>query len=42
MAQVEAVGYGDVALKFSTTWLYPHGGTLSAPVKKDNIIASDT
>lgn len=42
MAHVEAVGYGDAVLKFSTTWLYPHGGTLSAPVKKDNTIASET
>ena len=42
IAHVEAVGYGDVELKFNCRLCgYPNGGISVTPVKKLNTISSD-
>ncbi len=40
-AHVDAVGYKFIWLNERTTFLYPNGGTLSAPVKKESIISNE-
>ena len=42
MAQVDAVGYWLVGLKFKTADVYPRGDILSAPVKKASTIPRET
>ena len=42
MAQVDAVGYGFVELKFSIAVSNPSGGIQSPPVKNEIMFFSDT